>query len=314
MQSLFLSRIERHDYLYLFHRFPLPDEPKEWSDDESEWNEEDGDSIEDLIVEEEDTSAHLQNGLDEEIDSSHPPVSDEGDDLFDETVTNGTLLSNLPIPLVVSPTSTRDSDPLFKFLHDVHALLGRTRKIIRFIRRSSLVEAYVREQITNPVERRQLVCDFHVRWNSTSLMLKRFLMHKNAITGIISTPERIAGLSKEQKTELKGFVISHSDWELLETISVALEPFVLATKILSGRLYPTIGTGFFVYRTLGSFLEVAESDSSPMISIKRSLRYHFNVYFHTNVDASQRQYMLVRKTREDTCDSISMKSQCCRVQ
>jgi hypothetical protein len=197
-----------------------------------------------LIIDEVKTSSHPHNDLDEEIYSSHLRVLDERDDLFDDPVTNSTFLSNLFIPLVVSPTSTRDSDPLFKFLLDVNALLGRTRKIIRFIRRSSLIEAYVRQQMANHVEQRQLVCDFHVGWTSTPLMLKIFLMHKDAITSIISTPGRSTGLSKEQKAELKGFIISHSNWELLETISLALEPSVLAAKILSGCLCPTIEMGF----------------------------------------------------------------------
>ena len=294
----FFSHVKLHRYTCFCHRFPLPDQPNEWSDDESEWNEEDGDAMEDLIVEEETPLPRSDNDLNDEIDSSHRPVSNEKDDLIDETVIYDTFLSTLLNPLVVSPTSTRDSDPLYKFLLNVNDLLGRTRKIVRFIRRSSLTEAYVREQMINQVERKQLVCDFRVRWNSTSLMLKRFLVHKDAITSIISNPERITGLTKEQTTELKGFVISHSDWELLETISVALEPFLLATKLLSGRLYPTIGMGFFVYRTLESFLEVADSDSSLMVSIKRSVRYHFNIYFHVNVCAVQRQYMLVRQPRE----------------
>ena len=71
-----------------------------------------------MIDEQEKTSAHPHDDLDEEIDSPHPPVLDDRNDLFDETVTNSPFLSNLLIPLVVSPMPTRDSDPLFEFLHE----------------------------------------------------------------------------------------------------------------------------------------------------------------------------------------------------
>jgi hypothetical protein len=125
-------------------------------------------------------------------------------------------------------------------------------------------------------------------------MIKRFLIDKDAIRSIISTPERVAGLDAKQRAQLKKIVISHDDWEVIQSLALVMEPFVLATQIISARLYPTIGTGFFVYRTLEHFLEAKESDSSLTSLMKKSLRHHFNTYFRVNVSESQQKYMLVR--------------------
>lgn len=278
----------------LFHfRFPLSEVAKEWMDNESEWEGSHNGTDDDWIDDEESSSSDIDSlGPDEEQSQLNESSIREDVTQF-SPVFDDSLLASMLSPMTINGPSSTGSDDLYKLLININELLHRVRRTIRLIRKSSLMESYVQAQMNNTGEVKQLVGDCHVRWNSTFLMIKRFLLHKDIITNITTTPDRIVGLNKDQKESLKKLFMSQPDWELLEALNVVLEPFVLATQVLSGRQYPTLGMGFFVYRTLEHFLSPSDSDPSVIVLLKQSLRYHFNVYFNTNLSEDQKKLMLV---------------------
>ncbi|CAF4580507.1 unnamed protein product, partial [Didymodactylos carnosus] len=71
------------------------------------------------------------------------------------------------------------------------------------------------ENVKKIAKCRDLILDFHVRWNSTYLVIDRFIEHRNIISSITTTPTQIQGLRKKQYECLKTFEYSHYDWDIL---------------------------------------------------------------------------------------------------
>ena len=247
------------------------------------------------LAEEEDAvlQSDGENELEEEIQAILRDSSTGEDRMNAEENHDDSILASMLSPININQQISTDADDLFKLLLNIHGLLHRVRKTVRLIRKSSLIESYVREQMKNVGQVKQLIGDCHIRWNSTAAMVNRFLLFKDIVSGITTTPDRINGLTKSQKDQLKKLFLSQFDWETIEALNIVLEPFVLATQVLSGRQYATLGLGFVVFRSLDYFLAPCESDLPLVASMKRSLRYHFNVYFDKHISDNQRNLMLV---------------------
>lgn len=175
------------------------------------------------------------------------------------------------------PATTNDKD-LPDFLLNCYNILARTRSTVKFIRNKSLIHNYVlvkRSIAQNNISsaEKEVVLDLRIRWNSSYRMLNRFLSHKDIIKIIVSSPSKIDGITKEQMAKSKTFVFTHDEWDLVYHLHQILEPFVIATKVLSGRRYPTIGLSMLACRNLASF--------------------QFNYYLNRKVKETQKQYMQV---------------------
>lgn len=196
------------------------------------------------------------------------------------------------------PAATTNDKDLPDFLLKCYNILARIRSTVKFVRNNSLVQNYVRAQRSiapnsiSPSEK-EVVLDLRIRWNSSYRMLDRFLSHKDIIKTIVSSPEKIDGISKEQTTKLKTFVFTHDEWDLVYHLHQILEPFVIATTVLSGRRYPTIGLSMLVCRNLASFLQQNSDDDGISSRLKKSLSFHFNYYLNGKVEETQKQYMQV---------------------
>jgi len=85
---------------------------------------------------------------------------------------------------------------------------------------------------------KQLILDFHVRWNTTFLMLKRFVELKSQIDEITHKVEKIIGITSNKVKSIKKLEIKYDEWEIIEDIIKVLKPFYESTVILSSsRLY-----------------------------------------------------------------------------
>lgn len=289
----------RYTVVFLYHddsaitrfrfRFPLSESDTQWSDSDDTSESGSEDSSDDILTDEEtsDDESCLDTG--EESDKEEHSVMDvSNDDIDFDGVTD---MADVPSPTPVAfPPDVQD---LYQLLLYINELLKRIREMVKFIRKSSLIDTYVREKMASVDGRKGLVCDLRIRWNSTWLMLDRFLVHRDVINSIISSPDRISGLEKKQKSKLRSFVMSHDDWEMVACIHHILHPFLIATKILSGHKYPTLGAAFYVARKLEMFLSENENDSPVVSVIKQSLRFHFKLYFQVKAPYRQKECLLV---------------------
>jgi hypothetical protein len=180
------------------------------------------------------------------------------------------------------------------------------------INKSSILTTFVRNEIerkqialdaatdTSDEERvkiNELINDFHIRWNSTYLMLVRVLVVQQIINDITYSPTAHIGLTVKQIKKLRSLTTDHLEWELLEALTNVLSPFFLATKCLSGRKYSTLSLSYWITENLFAYLTNETSDSALENALKRLLFNKFNLYFKTNLTHEQQCAKLVSKDR-----------------
>ena len=139
-----------------------------------------------------------------------------------------------------------------------------------------------------------LILDFHVRWNSTYLMLERLRQFKEIINMILNDPDRIDGLTVAQKSKLNDVVLSYTDWILIDALIHVLSRFYEVTKILSGRKYPTLSLAFIAQKMLENFLSTLQlSESLDVMELKRAFLPIFKYHFEEKISEKQKEATLV---------------------
>jgi hypothetical protein len=141
-----------------------------------------------------------------------------------------------------------------------------------------------------------LIIDFHVRWNTTFLMLNRFIKFKEIINNITLEPEKIDGITKQNINKLKKLNLSNPEWELIDTLTKILKPFYSATKLLSAKNYPTLSIGIVIKSLLNNFLPNAQEEYDALqnqVEIAELLQEQLTYHFDTKLSVSQRNHMLV---------------------
>lgn len=152
----------------------------------------------------------------------------------------------------------------------VGVLLRKCRALASMIKRSSILAAFFEKECYKIGSRRSLRADVCTRWNSTLHMIDSFLALKTAICALFVEKHSL-DLTGAQSKKLHCLELTSSDWNLLKKLSQILTPFDLATKLLSGRQYPTIGLCLFAIHHLKLFLDDTEGDTELEQQLKRSL-------------------------------------------
>ncbi|CAM4794435.1 unnamed protein product [Rotaria magnacalcarata] len=191
----------------------------------------------------------------------------------------------------------------------IHIILKRIRKIVRMIRNVSSLNRYVTKQIKLKLEdlNRQLLAqnkpkinykeftlDFKIRWNSSFLMISRFIFFSSIITSITHNPSDDIKLKQSQCRKLKKLSFTSLDWSILKALENVLEPFNHSTKILSTRHRPTLSICQSVIDALTNFLTVA--DDTPLTLqdlLKKQLLLNLNFCFDKHVSDEQQKAMLI---------------------
>ncbi|CAM4846381.1 unnamed protein product, partial [Rotaria magnacalcarata] len=177
----------------------------------------------------------------------------------------------------------------------LHLLLKRMRKLINFIHQSSVLDRYVKERIENKLQEinnrlppdqqqqhvqfKDLIIDFEIRWNTTYLMLQRFLLSCSIITNITQNPSNEIGLKENQYEQLKKLAFSRTDWILLMATRNVLKSFYEATTTLSTQKYESIRISYIVITGLKKYLTAAKDEEPFENLLKQELLSKFNSYF-----------------------------------
>ena len=229
----------------------------------------------------------------EESDSSSDDSSDDNDDPSRSQVQDRQTQDD---------EEEREMEQLLSNCDDlknkIFSLIKKNRSLIKMIHKSSILTAFVR----NGIQRKQialnaasdakneervkindLVIDFHIRWNSTYLMLERLLVVQQIINDITYSSHAHIGLTPKQVKKLRSFANNHLDWELLQSLANVLAPFYLATKCLSGRKYSTLSLSYWITENLFVYLTNRTFDSRLENALKELLFHKFNLYFKTKI-------------------------------
>lgn len=263
----------------------------EWIDcDDDDSDSDDGDDVRTISGEgESDSSSDTDSDDDDDSTRSQSQEEKEEQELIEHLLSNSDELKN-------------------KIFH----LLKKVRSLIKMIHKSSILTTFVR----NEIERKQvalnarsdlsdeekvkindIVNDFHIRWNSTYLMLVRLLVVQQIINDLTYSSHVHVGLTMKQVRKLRSFANNHLDWELLQSLTNVLAPFYLATQCLSGRKYSTLSLSYWITQNLFVYLTNQISDSPLEKGLKQLLLNKFNLYFKTKATREQQCAKLVSKAK-----------------
>ena len=91
-----------------------------------------------------------------------------------------------------------------------------------------------------------LQTDTEIRWNTTFIMVDRFITHKVIIDDINSRPFKVPNISSVQQLKLgnKKFEFTNDDWCTIKDLQTVLKPFFSATTPISAKNYPTLALAY----------------------------------------------------------------------
>ena len=160
--------------------------------------------------------------------------------------------------------------------------ITKCRSIIKMIKKSSILTAYVDKLKVVHKVRRSLSIDCKTRWNSSKYMFETLLKHKPIICRLHSDRHDLS-LSSKTVLKIMNLELSSYEWHLIEAIDHVLAPFSNATKLISGRKYATIGTCFFAVRKIKQFLETSTANRPFLIELNELLLQKLTHYFDEDV-------------------------------
>ncbi|CAF4527645.1 unnamed protein product, partial [Didymodactylos carnosus] len=167
------------------------------------------------------------------------------------------------------------------FQRCIAVLMRKIRGVIKMIKKSSYLTAYVDNEKLKHGIKRSLSLDVRTRWNSTSYMLNTFLIFKPVIVNLHSEKYNLK-LKTDQLLRLAGYDLSADDWNKLSTVQSVLEIFVAATTTMSASSYPTVGIGLFFIRRIKAHLEPSSTDTPMIKSLKQQLLSQMTYYFESD--------------------------------
>ena len=158
--------------------------------------------------------------------------------------------------------------------------------------------------------------DFKIRWNTSYIMLTRFLMLKRVVNDLTYNANDIPNLgvdyklfltmlrffrliyfySKEaQKRKLSKLCLSNGDWELVSILINLLKPFYMASTLLQTQNYHTLSTAKIIESVLRKFFEKKLSDNCSSIEkqLSKSIVTSLNKYLDEKITQRQKNTMLV---------------------
>jgi hypothetical protein len=262
------------------------------------------------------SESEYESGDNNESEQSNDEENDKSDDenvndavVIDEEADLETLNNNDDIDLNDMPfdesedqideTDDETNSKLKEVLKEISGLLSKVRSIVRLSRKSNIIQIKMKELIKRyGLEKVNFIIDFHVRWNSSFLMIRRFKKLKEVVQAITnSTIQDIDGLTKPQYKKLQSWSLNGEEWQTLEMLENILSPFFSATKLLSGRKYPTLSLNLYVYRNLKHFLtnNFIKNPKSKENFIKEYLLDVLTYHFDTKISSEQMIISLVSK-------------------
>ena len=181
------------------------------------------------------SESEYESGDNNESEQSNDEENDKSDDenvndavVIDEEADLETLNNNDDIDLNDMPfdesedqideTDDETNSKLKEVLKEISGLLSKVRSIVRLSRKSNIIQIKMKELIKRyGLEKVNFIIDFHVRWNSSFLMIRRFKKLKEVVQAITnSTIQDIDGLTKLQHKKLQSWSLDVEEWQTLE--------------------------------------------------------------------------------------------------
>jgi hypothetical protein len=121
-------------------------------------------------------------------------------------------------------------------LQKIRIVVEKVRKLIKTIRKSSNIFDYLQPYRKLHKIKHFLVIDFHIRWNTTYIMLLRFEKYRGIIEMLTSNPEKVTGLKNSLINKIKRLKLNESEWKVIKSLTEVLMPVYFASKLLQGKI------------------------------------------------------------------------------
>ncbi|CAM4794593.1 unnamed protein product [Rotaria magnacalcarata] len=228
----------------------------------------------------EDDNAHGESQSDHEVTDS---ISDE-EDWVNEEDDDDEITDNF-----IEGVNTEEI-ALNDIQQKVREVIDIARAIVTTTKRTSILSTFIEKKrihVNLSLSKRKkikrtLSSDVKTRWNSTFKMLTSMQIYRDIINDMFKSKGSL-GLTLKQRLKLTSIELSTDQWDLLELIISILEPFYSATKVLSNRSYPTIGSALYIIRGLEEHLQ--KEENNPLLnSLKTLVFIKFRHYMFGDTD------------------------------
>ncbi|CAF4825681.1 unnamed protein product [Rotaria sp. Silwood1] len=160
-------------------------------------------------------------------------------------------------------------------------VLKKCRAIAKILKKSSLISRFVRKEQDSMKSKKNISNDCPSRWNSTFNLIDAIIDLKHVIIKLF-TDKWSLNLRKDQVSKLAKIELTSENWDLLSALHFVLRPFFLATKMMSGKEYATIGLSYYAIHEIKCFCAKEDKCSEQSKTFKRLLADKLTKYFYSN--------------------------------
>lgn len=153
-------------------------------------------------------------------------------------------------------------------LPNVSKLVSKVRRLFAHFRRSHISAQQLREkQIQLTIPTHKLLIDVETRWNSTLIMLERFLEQEPAVSPVLY----ISG-----KQDDRSMVFTENETTVIKKVTIVLKPFDTVTKYVSAEKHPTASIVLPMLKKIGAVLQPVADDPKLIADIKAEMKLDLN--------------------------------------
>lgn len=165
--------------------------------------------------------------------------------------------------------------------YKIHGTIIKCRNVVMMTKKSSVLGNYI-DQLRNSLNvTRAFSLDCPTRWNSTFYLVESFLISKTLLAKLFGE-KNLLNIRKDLSEKMAFFELQRNDWLLLLDLHTVLKLFELATKLMSGKKYPTAGLCYYVIVKLKAYLTDINHDNQSIKYLKQMLLDEFDHYFYSN--------------------------------
>ncbi|CAF1509065.1 unnamed protein product [Adineta steineri] len=163
----------------------------------------------------------------------------------------------------------------------ITGVLKKCRALVSMVKRSTIITLYFDTERKKKNFKRNLCNDIKSRWNSTYVMLDSFIVLREVIQTLFYFKHHLK-INAKQVKKLSSYELSGDDWNTLTALHYVLKPFYHATRVMSGREYPSIGLAFYLLIHLKSFLQNHEKKENLLVKKFKQLLFKQYVQYFEN--------------------------------
>ena len=170
-------------------------------------------------------------------------------------------------------------------------LLKKCRILATFTKKSYKIANFIHKNQILLKLNKTLNNDCESRWNSTYVLIDSLLQMKPLLVKLFGE-KRNLNLKRDQIEKLTLVELNNDDWEFLSCLHHVLKPFYLATVMMSGKNYPSIGLAYYAVQRIKQFCSNDNISNNHIKELKKLLLKKLYTYFFD--DLEQYQYFQVK--------------------